>query len=194
MASNFKLRRRLQKITDNTPVYQQQRLISKLASTCTHSIRRLEDAQVERWNCFAYAFDLVVSDTYQRIAWADRRGGNNIFFASAEYARFLMQSEALVEIEEGEAQAGHVVIYLNKEGNWRHAGKIVSRDKRVRSVWGIGHFWEHELWEVPESYGYTVSFYDEVATTDAERVFLLFCKSKNNWGEFADRFKLRDLC
>ena len=194
MAGNFELRCRLQKITDNTPVYQQQRLISELASTCLHSIRRLDDAQVEKWNCFAYAFNLVVSDRYQRIAWADRRGGNNIFFASSEFARFLLQSEVLVEIEEGEAQPGHVVIYLNNEGNWKHAGKIFSSDKRVKSVWGIGHFWEHGLWEVPESYGNTVSFYHETPTADAERVFLQFCKSKDNWEEFADSFKFRDLC
>ncbi len=193
MVGNSELRRRLQKITDDTPVYKQENLIAELASTFPHSIRCLEDAKVEKWNCFAYAFNLVASDSYQRIAWADRRGRKNIFFASAEFTRFLMQSSVLGGISEGELQLGDVGIYLDDEGIPKHAGKIFSSDKRVRSKWGIGRFWEHGLWEVPESYGNTVSLYREIPTAEAQQAFLKFVRSREGFEDFVGEHDLKDL-
>jgi len=184
--ANSKLRRCLQKITGGTPVYRQEQAIAELASTCPHSIQRIRDTQTQKWNCFAYAFALVASETYQRIAWADK-DAYETFFANSAFVQFIMQSGALIEVGDDEASPGDIVIYLDDDDTPQHAGKIFSKDRRIRSKWGFGLFWEHGLWEVPERFGDKISFYREVPTAEAERIFLDFVKSLDGWEEFVDK-------
>jgi hypothetical protein len=62
-----------------------------------------------------------------------------------EFVSPVMQSGTVVRND-----AGEVVIYL-RNGSPVHAGLITG--KRVRSKWGIGGLWEHNLCEVPRFYG-----------------------------------------
>ncbi len=104
------------------------------------------------------------------ISDADVGGGSNVFFAGSAFARYLIET-ALVEIAADEALSGDIVVYLDDDGTPRHAGKIASADKRIKSKWGGGLFLEHGLWEVPESYGNTVRFYRAIPANNAEQAF-----------------------
>lgn len=195
---NSELRHRLQEITDmpakNEMSADQLWLeIAGLASTHPHSIQRLPQDEAKGYPCFVHAFELVDSRAYKNIADCDAGRSRNVFFGGSEFARFVMESEELVEVNEGEIRLSDLVIYLDDEGTPKHAGKIVSRDKRVKSKWGGGLFLEHGLWEVPESYGNTVSFCQRIPTTAAERVFLQFVKSRDGVEEFVDTYDLKDL-
>lgn len=197
MVNNSELRRRLQEITctpakrDVTPD-QLEQMIAKLASTHPHSIRRLPD-EAQGYRCFVYAFELVESLKYRLIAFADEAEGRDVFYAGPGFARFLMKTGTLPEISHGNARRGDVVIYLDDDGAPKHAGKIASEDKRVKSKWGGGLFLEHGLWEVPESYGNTVRFYRGIPAQKAEQAFLEFAGSRDGFDEFVQRHDLRDL-
>lgn len=186
----MELRRRLQQIVDSMPVFNQELAITELASTFSHSLLRLRDAQAEKWNCFAFAFNLGTSRAYEQIAWADRRGCNT-FFASPRFVQFVIQKESVSEISEGEAQPGDVVIYLDDDRAHKHAGKITPNHGRVKSKWGVGHFWEHGLWEVPEKYGNTVRFFRDIPEATAEREFLEFAKLQPGFEKFVEKHDLR---
>ena len=196
--SNSELRRRLQEITDMAAKYgmspdQLEREIADLASTHPHSIQRLPQDEAQGYLCFVYAFELVASRVYKTIADFDRAANMNVFFAGSEFVRFAMESEELVGVIDGEAGPSDLVVYLDDEGTPQHAGKIVSRDERVKSKWGGGLFLGHGLWEVPESYGNTVRFYQRILTAAAERLFLQFVKSRDGFEEFVDKHDLTDL-
>lgn len=186
----MELRRRLQQIVDSVPVSNQESAITALDSTCPHSILRLKDAQVEKWNCFAFAFNLVTSRAYGKIAWADRRGRCNTFFASPRFVQFVIQKESVSEISEGETQPGDVVIYLDDDRAHKHAGKITPNHGRVKSKWGVGLFWEHGLWEVPEKFGNTLRFFRDIPEAKAEREFLEFAKLQPGFEKFVEKYDL----
>jgi hypothetical protein len=57
---------------------------------------------------------------------------------------------------------GSVLLYYDGSV-LKHAG--VLRGGRVTSKWGDGHLWEHNVWEVPSSYGGTTKRY-QVARLD----------------------------
>ena len=152
-----------------------------------------EEDMAKGYRCFVYAFELVDSPKYGRIADADAADGRNIFFAGSEFARFLIESGALVKINEGEARPGDVVVYLDIKGTPQHAGKIVTLDGRIKSKWGGGLFLEHGLWEVPESYGNTVRFYQKIPATEAEKMILEFVESRDGSEDFVRDYNLIDL-
>ncbi len=190
------LRRQLQQITDTaasgsvTPNRLEQ-IIAELASVHRHTIRRLID-EVPGYRCFVHAFELLGSQAYILIADADFGGGMKVFFAGSAFARYLIET-ALVEIAEDEALSGDIVIYLDDDSTPRHAGKIASADKRIKSKWGGGLFLEHGLWEVPGSYGNTVRFYRAIPADSAEQAFLEFAKSRDGFREFVAEWHLADL-
>lgn len=105
----------------------------------------------------------------------------------------LIQSGVLTEINDGEANPDDIVIYIVGESIPKHAGKITPDARRVKSKWGTGLFWEHELLEVPESYGNKIRIYREIPAVEAERIFLEFVKSQDGWEEFAEKFDLSDV-
>ena len=90
------LRRRLQEITDeaaasNVTPSELEQMIAELASTHPHSIRCVEKEQSFH-RCFAHAFQLTQSKTYDLIADFDASSGREVFFASPEFAQFLIEN------------------------------------------------------------------------------------------------------
>lgn len=51
-------------------------------------------------------------------------------------------------------------------------------DLRVTSKWGIGHLYEHELWDVPVSYGTSVRFLKQLPYELALDLFVQFAQKK----------------
>lgn len=58
-----------------------------------------------------------------------------------------------------------------------HAGLALD-EQRVISKWGRGHLYEHELWEVPESYGICIRFFKQLPYEEALVYFVQFAKEK----------------
>ena len=127
------------------------------------------------------------------IAGADAAVGRDVFFAGTEFARFLIDTGALVEVSEDEALPDDVVIYLDDLCVPKHAGKIGSEHRRIKSKWGGGLFLEHGLWEVPESYGNTVKFFRVILTDKAEQAFLEFVRLQEGSDEFLELYDLKDI-
>lgn len=195
---NDELRRCLKEIIDEATASKmnaktRKHLITDLAETHPHEIRCPEANEANEYNCFEYAFELVDSQKYRRIAQTDADVGREIFFAGTEFARFLIEGGAREEITEAELRPGDVVIYLDDNGAPKHAGKIAPCERRVKSKWGGGLFLEHGLSEVPESYGNTVKFYRRIPAAQAEQEFLEFVKSRDSGEEFIDDYDLRYL-
>ena len=171
---------------------QLERIIKELASSHPHSIRRVPD-EAKGYRCFVHAFELVDSPAYQLIAEADEADHRNVFCAGSLFASFMMDTGKLVEIGRDQAQPGDLVVYLGDDGTPKHAGKIASEDGRVRSQWGGGLFLEHGLWEVTESYGNTVKYYQGIVLDDSEKAFLEYSRSRPDFLEFVKTFELEDL-
>jgi hypothetical protein len=64
----------------------------------------------------------------------------------------LLQNGALRH-RRSRARNGDVVLYFNDAGQLQHAGVIIDAPGRIRSKWARGEVHEHDLWEVPLSYG-----------------------------------------
>jgi hypothetical protein len=68
---------------------------------------------------------------------------------SSASVAILLQSGAL-RCRRSRARNGDVVLYF---GQPQHPGVIIDAPGRIRSKWGQAEVHEHELWEVPLSYG-----------------------------------------
>ena len=188
--SNSELRCRLEKITSQSPD-NWKRLFLELDLTHPHSIRCLPHEHQEPYNCFESAFELADSPAYRTIAetfmdLAGSEGDNapSIFFVNFRFVNFLIGRGALVEINKGELTVSDVVVYLDDGDTPQHAGKIASQEGLIKSKWGCGLFLEHDLWEVPESYGNTARFFRRVPAFMAELAFRKFAEFQNDFKNF----------
>lgn len=93
-------------------------------------------------------------------------------FAGADFTRWLIEQGSLAEVSQAEAQDGDLVFYFSK-GIFKHAG-LWHPNGRVLSKWGVGHLFDHELFEVPMSYGSEVRFYKRLPFEDAYDLFTQF--------------------
>ena len=101
-----------------------------------------------------HVFAFAEKEEYAAIAMRD---GGRIFAASA-FAHWLIDNGLLEEISQAEAQRSDLVFYFGADGRFKHAG-LIAGDGRVISKWGVGHLYEHGLFEVPDSYGTEVRFF-----------------------------------
>jgi len=69
---------------------------------------------------------------------------------------------------------GDVVVYFSNAVP-KHAAKM--NGSRVVSKWGLGHLWEHGLFEVPSIFGDDVRFFKRLARRAAVSAFVEFAKS-----------------
>ena len=120
---------------------------------------------IQRYTCILHALDLTEHPDYIEVA-----GSNwGKLFAGAEFAKWLVASQRLDEIELQNATAGSLVFYF-AQNDFQHVG-IFSGDDRVISKWGTGHLYGHQLLEVPASYGQELRCYKR---PDAEQSMFLF--------------------
>jgi hypothetical protein len=62
-------------------------------------------------------------------------------------------------------------------GRFMHAGLVLA-NHRVASKWGVGHLYEHALWEVPQSYGSATRFLKRLCHDEAMDYFIQYAKDK----------------
>src|SRR5688572_1055869 len=129
---------------------QQPEHVKKLCAEVGHSIELTEYIDLDIRTCHAFSFDLTshlvlhknaILPDGRRIAPSDQ-------FVRHMVDKHLRESDDPVE--------GCVVVYFDGEV-LTHSGRCYSA--RVRSKWGQGHIWDHDLFEVPACYGCTARFY-----------------------------------
>lgn len=111
-----------------------------------HTVRQVEPQTNRRFNCFMYALRLEDSAAHHLIS----RLSPSIF-ADACFVRFLERRHLLVEKDPSTRQDGDILVYEHREMP-HHAGRC-TEGQRVTSKWGGGPMFEHDILEVPTSYG-----------------------------------------
>src|SRR5262249_25650691 len=69
---------------------------------------------------------------------------------------------------------GLVALYFNGKRP-KHLGRVTSAE---RSKWGIGHLYEHAVWEVPQSYGNEVDFFIPPAPSTVIAQFVQYARAR----------------
>lgn len=153
IGANF--RKKLTELTDCGDLEKQLVLMDELRRMSNHNVvlRQKFDADPEKqYNCFQYALDVPHAEEVKSIL---RENPTRLIFG-LKFIQSLIHKSILTP-----RQAGSIVIYF-QAGNPVHAGKFFRRENRAVSKWGIGHLWEHDLWEVPSVYGDRHEFFDSV--------------------------------
>jgi len=172
--NNFEFRKRLSKITEETLLEQHEELVSNLANEHPHSIilkLGKPDGKKSNYNCFIFAFNLTDSPVYEEIASTPPYN----VFANSEFCDFLLKKRILEEKTWDDKNEGDIIMYFD-EGVPKHAGKIYAH--RIISKWGTGHLWEHDIYEVPISYGNEYRIFSTLSEALAITAFIEYAKSK----------------
>lgn len=133
-------------------------LLAAITNDIPNTVKLLTSPHpIHRYTCLVHVFDFTEKPAYIEIA----RWGFNIGYASPDFAHWLIDHGFLKELSLEAVQEGDMVFYFDPQGRLKHAGLMISKD-RVLSKWGTGHLFEHQLNEVPESYGNTKRFYSRM--------------------------------
>ena len=168
-------------MTEVQEVTQHPALLEDIGRECLHSIRIAHSRHpIGRYTCLMHVFDFTEKPEY--IAIADYGLGR--VFAGVDFAHRLIEKGFLTEVSQAEAENGDLVAYF-REGNFKHVG-LWQPNGRVLSKWGVGHLYDHALFEVPESYGTAVRFYDALSYEAAYELFVQFAQENGIPFENAD--------
>ena len=100
--------------------------------------------------------------------------GGGAVYAGPDFAHWLVGNRLLTEVARADAGNGDLVFYFSA-GEFRHAG-LLRANGRVVSKWGTGNLYDHELFEVPESYGTDVRYYKRLPRERALPLFTRFAQ------------------
>lgn len=166
------LRNRLEEMTHVEDVSTHPTLLAALSRECPNSVRIVDSPHpIRRYTCLMHALDFTEKPEY--VAIASR--GFAVVYAGPRFAHWLLDRSLLEELPGAEAREGDLVFYFNGEGRFKHAG-VRTGSGRVVSKWGTGHLYEHDTFEVPESYGETVRYFRKPSYEDALEHFVSFAK------------------
>jgi hypothetical protein len=172
--NNIEFRKRLSDITEERELEQHEELVAKLNNEHPHSIIlkiKKPDGKRSNYNCYTFAFNLTDSPVYEKIANTPPYD----VFANSEFCDFLLKKGILDEKKWDDTNEGDIIIYF-EEGTPKHAGKIHS--DRIISKWGTGHLWEHDIYEVPISYGSEYRILSAISGDVTIGTFIEYAKSK----------------
>ena len=77
---------------------------------------------------------------------------------SSTFVSGLIQDRVLHPIAEHDVAPSSLAMYYDA-GSLKHAGVVISPDRRVRSKWGGNELFEHPVMEVPAPYGDEVRYF-----------------------------------
>ncbi len=122
--------------------------LEELRELFSHSIAMLQFQEpLQDCNCVMYALDFRIEEPSSILGR---------FYASTSYLRNLIDQGHLNKIEDKQ-EKGSLAVYFNNN-KVEHVG-VVRTAGRVVSKWGIGYLYEHGPWEVPSSYGNSLSYF-----------------------------------
>jgi hypothetical protein len=167
------LRARLQQITQLEAPESHAALIEGLREEMGHSISTLQSENLPaRYTCVVHAFHLVEDPTYVQVA----ASGLGFTFAGPEFITFLLANALLAPRKEDQVVGNDLVFYFENE-TFRHVGRMLT-PTRVVSKWGTGGLYEHEVWEVPSTYGGEAHFYEGPDENKSFELFVKYAESK----------------
>lgn len=167
------LRQKLHDLTFDDALEQHVIRLEALQHTKPHTVKlvRIAEKRKDRYNCFMYALNVVgikeIEDLLSTRIFTLKFG--------SEFMQDLFQ-KGLVS----EDKHGTVAVYFDGPTP-THAGAVAKG--RVTSKWGMGNLWEHEVWEVPSSYGNNVRF---VRIADPKAITQAFQHFAENGGKTAE--------
>jgi len=131
--------------------------LEQLRAQYSHSIRILDDGsgQMDRFNCFAYAFGVWPSSRYDHLYVTTQASA----LMNSAFVSEMLSGDQLDEIHQRDVRPGDLILYFSA-GALKHAGRIVSASSGliIHSKWGGNEVHEHALWEVSAEYGDIVRF------------------------------------
>ena len=127
---------------------------------------------IEKYTCIPYVFDLVDEPNCKEISQL----GVGRVFPSPKFVEFLINRKYLKEIKHKNDQVGDIVLYSD-DNEIKHVGKLIEKDRFI-SKWGIGYLYEHNIFEVPISYGNNISFFKSINREEAIKYFIEYAVSE----------------
>ena len=167
--------------------------IEKLRPEFTHSIYLANQSPVEEiansyLNCVMYAFDLKCDDWYRAIAGNPKvirktksrsKRRNYSIFADTEFVDYCIDKRLISAISGREPESGDIVVYSDSE-RCHHVGKNIPHG-RIRSKWGLTDLLEHKLFEVQDSFGNNVRYFEALGYEQSRCLFTRYA-----WSVVAD--------
>ena len=168
--NNRRLREELGEIVDryvSDRVGEQIGQIANLAPKYPHSISLVQEAIPNRpetfqFNCYQHSFGLVNVESVNQVMVK-----NPTVFPGRDFVQFLVETR-LREVPIEDIEDGDHILYAT-DSQFQHAGRVGAG--AIESKWGLMHLWRHGLYEVPWSYGSTISFFRRVSPEDSVRAF-----------------------
>lgn len=160
MSGNFELRQKIDTAVKLVDPKEFSRRLELLRREYGHSIKIIELARdmLRTFNCYAYALGIWKSDEFQRRAAGNR---SEIALVNSSVIQRMLDNNDLEPRNVGAVIPGDMLLYFNESGV-KHGAAYLGRDNGrivVRSKWGPDELFEHEIWEVPASYGDQVKFF-----------------------------------
>jgi hypothetical protein len=149
------------------------RLAAALGSHTNAIIRLDSPYPIQTYTCFVHAFRFTQKPEYIAIA----KRGFNVVYAGPGFMAWLLQNSLLIEVSAKQATDGDLAVYFTDDGRVKHGGLYVGNE-RVESKWGMGHLFQHAIFEVPESYGTKVKFFKQITSSNAFGHFRRFAVEK----------------
>lgn len=166
------LRQMLQTMVEVQDVAQHPIILAELTRDYPNSIRIADsEHSIRRYTCLMHVFDFTEKPEYL----ANSGHGCGPIFAGADFAHWLIEIGRLVEVSQPEND--DLVFYFS-EGHFKHAG-LFRANCRILSKWGIGYLYDHELLEVPASFGTDIRFYKRLSYEHTEALFALFAMNEH---------------
>jgi hypothetical protein len=149
-------------------------LLAEVAREFPNNIMLLDSPyQVERYTCVVHVLEFTENPAF--LAIAER--GFSVVIAGPNFLHWLIDKRLLIEMAETEAREGDLILYFDPSGRIKHAG-LIRGNGRVESKWGRGGLFQHDIFEVPASYGTNVKYFRRVPLEQALEYFKSYAKEK----------------
>jgi hypothetical protein len=156
----------------------QEHMIRKLVESHPHTITLRQampslERSPKQYNCFMYAFDMAEDTTVQRIMeWLNPRTFKRDAYPSSKFACYLLEHSILSRTKNCDEEEGIIMYFLDAVP--KHAGRI--KAGRVTSKWGLGHLWEHGIYEVPSTFGHETRCFKTLTRQESVFAYISYAK------------------
>lgn len=166
------LRQKLEELTQTHDLERQLILMRDLQKAFNHKIAlkiKVDNNDDKKYNCFMHALDVSHSEEIKSIL----QSNEDIIFGT-KFIQKLINSRIL-----SPSQSGTIIVYFG-DNKPIHAGKFSYANKRVISKWGKGHLWEHEIFEIPFTYGELFKLFNSITPQLVTKEFQEFASREQN--------------
>ena len=133
--------------------------VESLKTQFNHSIKSIAGrGWLPVYTCLVYVMGFNGDATYSA---AMKKASPKEPFAGKEFFDWIVTNNHLMQIYDRSESAGDWIVYFNPHNQFKHIG-ILSDKKRVKSKWGELGLYDHEVFEVPASYGDDIKYFEPI--------------------------------